>query len=154
MGVCGCGKSTIASAFAAATGGEFLDGDDFHPPANIEKMRHAIPLDDADRVGWLESLRDAIGASHAPIVCVACSALKRKYRDILRQAGGDIEFVLLHGSRELLAARMAARTSHFMRPELLDSQLADLEPPARGTEIDTDAPPEEIVTRLREKFGL
>lgn len=154
MGVSGCGKSTIAGAFAAAIGGEFLDGDDFHPPANIEKMRAGIPLDDHDRAGWLGAIREGIAGSDARVVCVACSALKAAHREVLRGAGGAVEFIHLQGSRELLSGRLAARTGHFMPAQLLDSQLATLEPPADATQIDVAAPPGQIVGLLREKFGL
>ena len=154
MGVSGCGKTTIASAFAKATGGHFIDGDDFHPPANVEKMRHAIPLDDSDRAGWIESLRDAIAGSDDDILCVACSALKKKHRDALRRAGGGVTFIHLHGPRELLAERLAERRGHFMPPGLLESQLADLEPPEDALALDISAPPEVLLAELRKKFAL
>lgn len=155
MGVSGCGKTTIGRGFAEATGGRFLDGDDFHPPANVEKMRQAIPLDDSDRAGWIESLRGAIaGAGEDAILCVACSALKQKHREALRAAGGEITIIYLHGSRELLGKRLAGRRGHFMAPELLDSQIADLEEPGNVVRVEISDPPEVIIARLREKFGL
>jgi gluconokinase len=127
MGVSGSGKSTVGAALADALGIPFVDGDALHPAANVAKMAAGIPLDDADRAPWL----DAIGAllARGPVV-VACSALKRAYRDRLRAAAPSLVLVFLDGSRELLADRMAARPGHFMPPALLDSQLATLERPA------------------------
>ncbi|MCP3971009.1 MAG: AAA family ATPase, partial [Rhodobacteraceae bacterium] len=112
IGVCGCGKSTIAEAFARAVGGEILDGDDFHPPANVEKMSAGIPLDDRDRAEWLAALRDAISASPEERLCVACSALKKSYRDVLREAAAEVRIIYLHGTRELLQQRLEARSDH------------------------------------------
>ncbi|MFT4547566.1 MAG: gluconokinase [Pseudoalteromonas tetraodonis] len=154
MGVSGCGKSTIARAFAETSGGDFLDGDDFHPPANIEKMSSGIPLDDDDRVAWLAAITDAINHSAKAILCFACSALKKKHRDLLRQASGEITFIYLHGSRELLLQRHAERSGHFMPAMLLDSQLADLETPTQAHRIDITASPEEIIAGLRAQFAL
>jgi gluconokinase len=125
MGVSGSGKSTIGSMLAERLEVPFVDGDALHPPANVAKMAAGIPLDDADRWPWL----DAVGARLAePPVVVACSALRRAYRDRLRAAAPHARFVLLDGPRELLAERMV-RPGHFMPPELLDSQLATLERP-------------------------
>lgn len=154
MGVSGCGKSTIAGGFARARGGEFLDGDDFHPPANVEKMSAGIPLDDRDRAGWLAAVRDAIDRSGAGLVCVACSALKKAYRDVLRGARAEVQFVYLHGTRELLQQRLDSRRGHFMPPGLLDSQLEALEEPNHATTVDIAATPEEIVAQLQEQFRL
>jgi carbohydrate kinase (thermoresistant glucokinase family) len=127
MGVSGSGKSTVGAELAARLGVPFVDGDALHPVANVAKMAAGIPLDDADRWPWL----DAVGARLAESrVVVACSALRRSYRDRLRAAAPDVRFVLLDGSRELLAARTGARLDHFMPPALLDSQLATLERPA------------------------
>jgi gluconokinase len=127
MGVSGSGKSTVGAELAARLGVPFVDGDALHPVANVAKMAAGIPLDDADRWPWL----DAVGTrlAESPVV-VACSALRRSYRDRLRAAAPDVRFVLLDGSRELLAARTGARLDHFMPPALLDSQLATLERPA------------------------
>lgn len=123
-GVSGCGKTTVGRALAETLGVPFLDADDFHPPENIEKMRSGQPLDDADRAPWLEALGEAL-AGHDSVV-LACSALKRIYRDRLRERAGPIRFVVLEVPREELEKRLRAR-AHFMPPELLDSQLADLE---------------------------
>ena len=154
MGVSGCGKSTIGRDFAAAIGGAFLDGDDFHPPANIDKMSNSIPLNDADRAGWIAALRDAILGADSDLLCVACSALKRIHREMLRDGCPNLTFIYLHGSRELLASRHAGRSGHFMPPGLLDSQLADLEPPTNAMRIEISSPPEEIVRSLRANFAL
>ena len=127
MGVSGCGKSTLGAGLAAALGCAFLDGDDLHPAANIAKMAAGQPLDDADRWPWLAAI-GAVLATEAKQV-VACSALKRAYRDAIRTRAPDVVFVHVHGARPLLAARLAARTGHYMPAGLLDSQLAALEPP-------------------------
>ena len=131
MGVSGCGKSSIGTALAAHFGAPFLDGDDFHPPANVEKMRSGNPLTDEDRWPWLDTLGTALHqtASIEGRVFAACSALKRSYRDALRRAAGEaIFFVFLDGTRDLIAGRMAARVDHYMPTGLLDSQIATLEP--------------------------
>lgn len=129
MGVSGCGKSTVAQGLARALGGRFFDGDDFHPPANIKKMSLALPLDDDDRWPWLTLVGAELGRGDG-VVVGASSALKRRYRDnIAAAAGGQVSFVHLAGSREVIAERMAVREGHFMPPALLDSQFAALEPP-------------------------
>lgn len=150
MGVSGSGKSTIAAALAARVGGTFLDADDFHPPANVAKMRAGVPLTDEDRMPWLAQVADAAVAAeqrNGPAV-VACSALRRIYRDALRAVSPGTFFVQLDGSAELLAQRIGARTDHFMPASLLDSQLALLEPlgaDERGAIVAIDAAPAEIV---------
>lgn len=123
-GVSGSGKTTIGHRLAAARGAAFLDADDFHPPENLAKMRAGIPLDDADRAPWLDRLAAELAAR--PRVVLACSALKRRYRDRLREAAPDLHFVILDVPRETLEQRMRER-NHFMPPSLLDSQLATLE---------------------------
>ncbi len=125
-GVSGSGKSTVGALLAERLELPFVDGDALHPPANVAKMAAGVPLDDADRWPWLDAVGERLGAS--PVV-VACSALRRVYRDRLRAAAPGVRFVLLDGSRELLAARTGARADHFMPPALLDSQLATLERP-------------------------
>jgi gluconokinase len=126
MGVSGSGKTTVGIALAAALDVRFMDADDLHPPSNLEKMAGGAPLTDADRWPWL----DAVGAvlTSGPVV-VACSALRRTYRDHLRSAAPALRLVHLHGSRQLLAERMGHR-DHFMPVALLDSQLETLEAPA------------------------
>jgi gluconokinase len=128
MGVSGCGKSLIGNAFAEAVGAIFVDGDGLHPPANIAKMSRGEPLNDIDRAPWLDKVGEALAAGGT---VVACSALKRRYRDQIRAvAGAPVTFLFLRGKRETLLHRMASRPGHFMPPSLLDSQLATLEPPA------------------------
>ena len=154
MGVSGCGKSTIGSAFARATGGTFLDGDDFHPPGNVAKMSGGIPLDDDDRDGWIAAIAQAIRTSDANPLCIACSALRKKHRDALRAADATLTFIYLDGARQLLEQRLADRRGHFMPAGLLDSQLADLEAPAEAVRIDISAAPDTIIAELKQKFGL
>ncbi|GAB3402393.1 gluconokinase [Schumannella luteola] len=130
MGVSGSGKSTVGVDLATALGVPFVDGDALHPAANIAKMAAGIPLDDADRAPWLTAVGEALAdgaAAHGGIV-IACSALRRAYRDRLRALAPGLVFVHLTGSRELLAARLAGRSHEFMPSTLLDSQLATLEP--------------------------
>lgn len=131
MGVSGCGKTTIGEELAARLGWAFQEGDDFHPQSNVEKMRQGIPLDDADRAPWLAAIAawaaSEIAASRSAVV--TCSALKRSYRDTLRQAGAALVFVYLHVPREELARRVTARHHEFMPASLLDSQLTTLEEP-------------------------
>jgi carbohydrate kinase (thermoresistant glucokinase family) len=131
MGVSACGKSTVGRALAQARTATYLDGDDFHPPQNVASMAAGQPLTDADRQGWLAALSARLAQARAAGegVVLSCSALKRGYRDLLRQGAPDLVLVFLHGSRELLATRIAARTDHYMPASLLDSQLATLERP-------------------------
>ena len=147
MGVAGCGKSTIGAALAQRLGAEFLDGDSLHPPANIDKMAAGTPLNDDDRAPWLAEIGRRFPASNSALV-IACSALKRSYRDIIRSADPSVVFVHLHGTRELLNARMTARPGHFMPASLLDSQLDTLEPledDEAGIVVDIASPVEDIV---------
>lgn len=123
-GVSGCGKTTVGTLLAERLGCEFADADDFHPPENIAKMRAGIPLDDADRAGWLDALGRFLAGRER--VVLACSALKRRYRDRLRELGGELRFFVLEVERAVLAGRLEAR-EHFMPASLLDSQLAILE---------------------------
>jgi gluconokinase len=155
MGVSGCGKTSIAEGLAATLGLRFIEGDSLHPAANVEKMSKGMPLSDEDRWPWLDiiggQIADAL-ARGAGIV-VSCSALKKVYRDRLRSAaGGNLSFVFLKGSRDLLLGRMAARKGHFMPVSLLDSQLATLEDPSAEpgvVTVDIDAPVERIVSDAR-----
>ena len=131
MGVSGSGKTTIAALLAGRLRWDFEDGDDFHPPANVEKMHGGTPLTDEDRWPWLRAIAawiDAIRESGQHGI-VACSALRRAYRDILVGERADVRLVYLNGSRDLIARRQAARHNHFMPASLVDSQFATLEEP-------------------------
>jgi gluconokinase len=128
MGVSGCGKSTLASALAAALGWQFVEGDTLHPSRNIDKMQAGIPLDDHDRLPFLDNVAKAI-AAHRSGVVVSCSALKRSYRDYLRSSAGDVLFVLPDLDKPALLLRLANRSDHFMPASLLTSQLEALETP-------------------------
>ena len=130
MGVSGSGKSTVGALLATALGAVFLDGDDLHPPANVAKMKAGRPLDDADRAPWLRAIAAWIDTrtADAPGV-VACSALRRVYRDVLIGPRTGVALVYLDGDHAIIAARQAARPGHYMPPSLLDSQFATLEPP-------------------------
>jgi len=158
-GVSGSGKSTIGSLLAERLHCPFEDGDALHPPANIAKMRAGIPLTDTDRWPWLQAVAgwiDTSLGSGQPAV-VACSALKRSYRDLLREGRPQVRFVLLSASREVLAARLAARHGHFFRASLLDSQLAALEPPAPGEGVLTvsaTGAPAEVTAEIIRGLGL
>jgi len=138
MGVSGCGKSSVGNALADRLGYDFVDADDLHPPENVAKMRGGTPLTDEDRWPWLAAVEAAMrerlmrGAG----IVVACSALKRSYRDSLRSAGEAVRFVHLAGSQELIGARVARRRSHFFDPKLLASQFATLEAPDPADETD------------------
>jgi gluconokinase len=150
MGVSGAGKSTIGSLLAERLHRLLIEGDSLHPPQNIEKMSHGMPLGDEDRMPWLKSIAariDDARQSHQPIV-VTCSALKRAYRDRLRHGHEDVRFVHLKGDIEVIGARMAARQHHFMPTALLKSQFDTLEPPTsdeRALSISVELEPEQIV---------
>jgi len=137
MGVSGCGKSTVARALAQQVGAEFLDADDFHPPANVAKMARGTGLTDADRWPWLQVLADQLRTRQTagqPVV-LACSALREAYRDMLR-VGPGVRFLYLRGTPEVITARMEARQGHFMKAGMLESQFATLEEPACGPGTD------------------
>lgn len=130
MGVSGCGKSSIGLQLASALHAPFLEGDNYHSYANVAKMTAGVPLTDSDRADWLLALHEEIHAARArqSSVVVSCSALKRRYRDLLRSADPALRFAHLQGPREVIEARMQARPDHYMPPSLLDSQFATLEP--------------------------
>lgn len=128
MGVSGAGKSTMGDRLATALGAEFVDGDALHPPSNVARMRAGSALTDDNRRPWLDAVGRSLADAPAPGVVVACSALRRSYRDLLRSHAPDALFVLLTADRAELLARLRNRTGHFMGPALLDSQLATLEP--------------------------
>ena len=134
MGVSGVGKSTVGRALAAELGWTFLDADDFHPPQNVAKMAGGIALQDADRWPWLDLLNRQL--KQHPAAVLACSALKQSYRERLTRGLEGVRFVYLHGSFELIAARLAQRRHRYMPATLLRSQFETLEPPARAIAVD------------------
>jgi len=144
MGVSGCGKSSVGASLAAALGLTFVEGDTLHPRANVEKMSKGIALDDADRWPWLEEIGAALRSGSGAGVVVSCSALKRSYRQTLRQAAnGALQIVFLQGSRAVLEQRLQQRPDHFMPATLLQSQLETLENPSDETgviTVDIDQP--------------
>lgn len=147
MGVSGSGKSTVGAALAQRLRTPFADADDFHPPANIEKMTAGQPLNDEDRLPWLESIGEWLAQHHDGGV-MSCSALKRKYRDQLRRHCAEIEFLHLEGTLETIGRRQASRPGHFMPAALLASQfetLEPLEPDERGVAIDVDQSIDSII---------
>ena len=158
MGVSGTGKTAIGVRLAARLGLPFLDADDLHSPANLAKMRAGTPLTDADRGPWLEAVAaEVAGAISADRgIVVACSALKRAYRDLLRAAAPTLRVVHLTGSTSLVRRRLEARTGHFMPPSLLDSQLETLEPPAADEHplvLDIGTPPDELAATIVERLS-
>ncbi|HET6328330.1 MAG TPA: gluconokinase [Planctomycetaceae bacterium] len=157
MGVTGTGKSTVGKLLAEQLGWTFVEGDDYHPAANVDKMRQGIPLDDEDRRPWLDAIRHRLdqAAEQSKNVVLACSALKHCYQDYLaRHAADAIRFVYLLGSPELIRQRLAERKGHFMNPTLLASQFHDLEPPDHAIRVEINKSPPEIVSEIRGKLGL
>jgi len=155
MGVTGAGKTTVGELLAGQLGWEFADADSFHSPANIEKMRQGIPLDDADRGPWLEAMRNAIARwiAEKRNVALACSALKKTYRQELA-VSRDVKVVYLKGSYELISDRLHLRHGHFATEKILADQFATLEEPGDGVTVGIDLSPEEIVKEIRERLGL
>ncbi|MBR0680658.1 gluconokinase [Roseomonas eburnea] len=152
MGVSGCGKSTVGALLAERLGWPFEDGDAFHPPSNVAKMSAGTPLTDDDRWPWLAAIAARIARARAAGegVVIGCSALKRAYRDMLRDGHADVRFLHLTGTPELIMARQAARTGHFMPVSLIASQFATLELPeteADVIDLDVDPEPPAIVAR-------
>ena len=155
MGTTGSGKTTIGSLLAKDLGWKFVDADDFHPAANVEKMKQGIPLTDADREPWLRALHDKIvhwSAAGCDVV-LACSALKQSYRDELH-ATPDVRFVYLKGSYELFSQRALARKGHFAKQDLVASQFATLEEPTDAITVDAAPSPEHIVAEVRRRLGF
>ena len=151
MGVSGSGKTTLGQALAARLGLPFIEGDSLHPASNIAKMAAGQPLDDADRLPFLENVANTLTAHRETGSVVSCSALKRSYRDLLRARAGDILFVLPVVDRAALAARLARRSGHFMPASLLDSQLEALEalqPDESGVTVDGDATTDAQLSRV------
>ncbi len=157
MGVVGAGKTTVGKLLAQKLGWEFADADDFHPAANVAKMRHGISLTDADRAPWLAALHSAIVQWNAggKQVVLACSALKRSYRAQL--SSEPVKFVYLKGSRELILSRLRARHGHFATESILDTQFADLEEPEDAITVSAALPSasiaDEIMTRLKPELA-
>ena len=159
MGVSGSGKSTIGDRLAQRLGWTYEDGDRFHPASNVAKMSAGQPLTDEDRWPWLQAIADEIdrvctAGGHAVI---ACSALKRAYRNVLVHGRGDVRIIFLNGTQDLIAGRLAQRKGHFMPPGLLASQFKTLEPPAPAENaviVSIDAPVEAIVDDIVRQLGL
>lgn len=156
MGVAGSGKSTVGQALAAELGWDYHEADDFHSAANKDKMSRGLPLDDTDRAPWLAAIRRAMDASRAagrPAV-FTCSALKEKYRHILLDGIDGVALIHLTGSPALLLSRIQGRQGHYMKPDMLQSQLAALEPPAHALTLDVAHPPAELVAQIRRHLSL
>jgi gluconokinase len=149
MGVSGSGKTTVGEKLAERLGFEFRDADDFHPPENVAKMHGGVPLDDHDRAPWLENLRGLIETNlrERRGTILACSALKRKYRDFLR-IDDAVRFVHLKGDYRLIEKRLEQRVGHFMNSALLQSQFDALEEPKNALTVEIDAEPNEIVEKI------
>lgn len=156
MGVSGCGKSTVAEQLAQKLGARYIDADDLHPQSNRSKMAAGTPLTDEDRWPWLDLVGQALAEpTELAGTVIACSALKRMYRTHLRNIAPDVQFVHLHGSPELLAERIGARQGHFMKADMLASQLAILEPLAAdepGKTYDIALPLDQLVEAIASDF--
>jgi gluconokinase len=155
MGVSGVGKTEVGTRLAKALGGTFAEGDDYHPPANVEKMRSGVPLTDDDRRPWLETMSREIGRwlDKGDTVVLACSALKQRYRDILQGGREGVRFVYLKGSKELIASRLQQRRGHYMPASLLNSQFAALEEPDDAITVAVDQTPAAIVAEILKALG-
>jgi gluconokinase len=157
FGVSGAGKTTVGKLLAAELDWHFYDADDFHPAANIEKMRAMLPLSDADRAPWLAELRRLIEGCLAAKenAVLACSALKESYRQLLRVSPERVRLVYLKGDRPLIKSRLKQRQGHFMNPDLLESQVTTIEEPQDDTlVVDVDQSPPAIVERIRRSMNL
>lgn len=158
MGPAGSGKTTVGKLLAAQLSWGFADGDDFHPPANVAKMSQGTPLTDEDRLPWLQSIRDAMlqWQAQGKNVVVACSALKRSYRDLLGIGSSteDIKLVYLKGTYDLLLERLHSRAGHYMKEQMLASQLADLEEPTDAITINVANSPSIIVADIRRSLAV
>ncbi len=156
MGVAGSGKTTVGLQLAKELGWSFRDADDFHPPENVAKMSAGMPLDDADRAPWLAAIRkyimDALARGESAVV--TCSALKKVYRDAAIPDRGRVKLVHLAGDFEVILRRMQARTDHFMKPQMLQSQFATLEAPSDALTVDITRSPGEIVAEIRRNLSL
>jgi gluconokinase len=146
MGVSGSGKSTVGTLLSQRLGYEFIDADEHHPPANVEKMAAGVPLEDADRWPWLDRLNSLLRSKSDAVL--ACSALKKIYRERLLRGIAEHRIVYLQGSAELIASRLAGRQHRYMPASLLESQFAILEPPASAIAVDIDCAPAQCVERI------
>jgi len=153
MGVAGAGKTTVGRVLARKLGWNFYDADDFHPKENMEKINKGIPLTDEDRLPWLLAIRDFIEGMNEPAV-IACSALKETYREMLEESGGDIRFIYLAGSAELIKDRLRGRKGHFAGAPILESQLSVLEEPEDALREDIGQDPESIAEDIIRKLDL
>ena len=158
MGVAGAGKTLIGSRLARALGVEYVEGDEYHPPANVAKMAAGVPLTDDDRQAWLAALATRIAAARRDDrgLVVAASVLKREYRDVVRAADPAVRFILLTAPRPVIADRLEHRAGHYMPPSLLDSQLAILEPPdadERAWVYDNERAPDVIVDDIAARIA-
>jgi gluconokinase len=151
MGVAGVGKTTLGAALARERGWRFIDADDYHPPENVAKMKAGIPLEDADRWPWLAHLNRILKEEKNAVL--ACSALKKSYREHLAQGIAHFVVVHLHGSFALIGERVKGRTHRYMPAALLESQFAALEPPADAIAIDVAATPDECVTKIAARLA-
>lgn len=150
MGVAGSGKTTVGRLVAKMLEWEFIEGDEFHPQANIEKMSQGTPLTDEDREGWLSAIAATIHEieNRSSSAVISCSALKHSYRNILRSDSASVQFVYLHGTYETIYKRLKARQGHYMKPEMLKSQFATLEEPEDAWTYDINIPQDEIAASL------
>ena len=155
MGVSGSGKTTVGSRLAQQLGWEFADADDYHSPANVNKMRNGTPLTDADRESWLDALRALVASwmSAGSNAVLACSALREAYRERLR-VNHAVRLVYLKASSELLSQRLLERRDHYMKQAMLASQLATLEEPGDALTVNANGTPEQIVRDIRAHLGL
>ena len=151
MGVAGCGKTTIGSKLAKRLGVLFLDADDFHPEVNLKKMSSGIPLDDSDRIPWLEILREELRSNRGCVL--ACSALKQNYRSILEDADRNTVFIMLDINKETARRRLRSRANHFMPETLIDSQFDSLERPTDALVVDAEAPVNSVLDVILRKIS-
>jgi gluconokinase len=157
MGVSGSGKTTVGKVLAEKLNWPFVEGDDYHPPANVAKMRAGTPLTDDDRRPWLAALRERVdrACTRGENIVLACSALKHAYQDYLeRHDPACVHYVYLHGSEALIRERLANRKGHFMNPGLLHSQFETLEPPADALRVEVAGSPDEVAEEIRRALRL
>lgn len=155
IGVTGSGKTTVGKLLARTLGWKFYEGDDFHLPANVEKMSRGVPLDDKDRMPWLFAIRDLISAliRLGENAVVACSALRAEYRKILR-VGNEVVFVYLEADISLVQQRVKQRRGHFMNPALVHSQFDILDKPKKSLHLNAALSPVEIIQQIRSRLGI